>query len=77
MAIARRIMAEAARYGIAKRDLVMDALTMTVSTGERNALVTLETLRRCREERDAEFPHVSRLLASAQEPVQTDGKPEI
>ena len=43
-------MAEAARYGIAKRDLVMDALTMTVSTGERNALVTLETLRRCREE---------------------------
>lgn len=50
VAIARRIMAEAARYGIAKRDLVMDALTMTVSTGERNALVTLETLRRCREE---------------------------
>ena len=49
VAIARRIMAEAARYGIAKRDLVMDALTMTVSTGERNALVTLETLRRCRE----------------------------
>ena len=28
MSIARRIMAEAARYGIAKRDLVMDALTM-------------------------------------------------
>ena len=50
VAIARRIMAEAAHYGIAKRDLVMDALTMTVSTGERNALVTLETLRRCREE---------------------------
>lgn len=50
VAIARRIMAEAARYGIAKRDLVMDALTMTVSTGECNALVTLETLRRCREE---------------------------
>lgn len=50
VAIARRIMAEAARYGIAKRDLVMDALTMTVSTGERNALVTLETLRRCRVE---------------------------
>lgn len=50
VAIARRIMAEAARYGIAKRDLVMDALTMTVSTGERNALVTLETLWRCREE---------------------------
>ena len=50
VAIARRIMAEAARYGIAKRDLVMDGLTMTVSTGERNALVTLETLRRCREE---------------------------
>ena len=50
VAIARRIMAEAARYGIATRDLVMDALTMTVSTGERNALVTLETLRRCREE---------------------------
>lgn len=50
VAIARRIMAEAARYGIAKRDLVMDALTMTVSTGERNALVTLETLRRCQEE---------------------------
>lgn len=50
VAIARRIIAEAARYGIEKRDLVMDALTMTVSTGERNALVTLETLRRCREE---------------------------
>ncbi len=50
VAIARRIIAEAGRYGISKRDLVMDALTMTVSTGERNALVTLETLRRCREE---------------------------
>ena len=50
VAIARRIIAEAARYGIEKRDLVMDALTMTVSTGERNALTALETLRRCREE---------------------------
>ena len=50
IAIGRRIIAEAARYGIERRDLVMDALTLTISTGDQNARVTLETLRRCREE---------------------------
>ena len=54
-------------------------LVEPLSGEEREELARLLEIlvRRCREERDAEFPHVSRLLASAQEPVQTDGKPGI
>lgn len=48
--IARRIVETAASYGIGRENLVIDALTMTVSTGAENARVTLEALRRIKEE---------------------------
>lgn len=44
--IARRIIAEAEKHGIAKSDLIFDALTLTVATNENAARVTLETVRR-------------------------------
>lgn len=50
IAIAEKIIAEAAKYGIEKKDLVMDALAMTISSEPRGAIVTLETLRRLRYE---------------------------
>lgn len=42
--IAKRIIAEAARYGIHKKDLLMDTLCMTISTGQENAKITLDAL---------------------------------
>lgn len=48
--IAKKIIAEAAKYGIEKKDIVIDALTLTISSEPKSALVTLETLRRAREE---------------------------
>lgn len=48
--IAEKIMKTAAIYGIPKKNLVMDALVLTISTGQDNANVTLETLRRIRHE---------------------------
>ena len=48
--IARRIIGEAARYGIRKKDIVIDALAMTISSEPDGAKVTLETLRRLRDE---------------------------
>ena len=48
--IARKIMETAATYGIDRRDLIFDTLTMTVSTDPSAARVTLEALRRIREE---------------------------
>ena len=48
--IARKIIDEAAKYGIEKKDIVIDALAMTISSEPQGALVTLETLRRTREE---------------------------
>ena len=48
--IARKIMETAAAYGIDRRDLIFDTLTMTVSTDRSAALVTLDALRRIREE---------------------------
>lgn len=48
--IAKKIVTEAAKYGIAKHDILIDALTMTISTGAQAALVTLETVRRVTEE---------------------------
>lgn len=42
--IAKRIIAEAERYGIHKKDLVMDTLCMTISTGQENAKITLDAL---------------------------------
>lgn len=43
--IARRIVAEAAKYGIGKKDIVVDALTMTISSDEQAARTTLEAVR--------------------------------
>ncbi|NLI22124.1 MAG: dihydropteroate synthase [Clostridiales bacterium] len=50
IAVARRMIAEAERYGIPRRDLLFDALTMTVATDPTAARVTLDTLRRLRDE---------------------------
>lgn len=48
--IAGRIISEAAKYGIKKKDIVIDALAMTISSEPDGAKVTLETLRRLRDE---------------------------
>lgn len=48
--IAEKILKEAQKYGIPKKDLIIDALAMTISAGQKSAFVTLETLRRVREE---------------------------
>ena len=50
IAIAKRIIEEAEKYGIGKEDIVIDGLAMTVSSDPRSAMVTLETIRRIREE---------------------------
>ncbi len=50
IAIARRLIDAAARYGVAKKDLLFDALTMTVATDPNAARVTLETVRRLHDE---------------------------
>lgn len=42
--IAQKIIAEAAKYGISKKDLLIDTLTMTISTGQENAGITLDAL---------------------------------
>ncbi len=46
--VAKRIINEAARYGIQKKDLLMDTLTMTISTGQENAQITLDALNHVR-----------------------------
>ncbi len=48
--IAEKIICEAAKYGIKKKDIVIDALAMTISSEPDGAKVTLETLRRLRDE---------------------------
>ncbi|MDO4582093.1 MAG: homocysteine S-methyltransferase family protein [Bacillota bacterium] len=50
IAIAERIIATAASYGVAKKDIIIDALTMTVSANNQAGAVTLETLRRLKQE---------------------------
>ncbi|MBR1820914.1 MAG: homocysteine S-methyltransferase family protein [Clostridia bacterium] len=50
VAIARRIVGEAARHGIAREDIVVDGLAMTISADATSARTTLETLRRVRDE---------------------------
>lgn len=50
VAIARKILAEGAKYGFAKEDFVFDALTLAVSADPHAALVTLETVKRLTEE---------------------------
>lgn len=48
--IARRIYETAESYGIPRKDIVIDALALTVSSDSHSALVALETLRRIRDE---------------------------
>jgi len=48
LAIAERIAERAAQFGLGPRDLLFDALTLTVSAAPASAAVTLETLARLR-----------------------------
>jgi len=48
--VAGKIIEEAKKYGIDKKDIVIDALAMTISSEPEGAKVTLETLRRLRDE---------------------------
>ena len=50
LAIARRILAEGAKYGFERTDFVFDALTLAVSADPTAAQVTLETVRRLKDE---------------------------
>lgn len=45
IAIAERIIARAAEYGIARRNIIVDPLALTISTGGDNAKVDLQVLR--------------------------------
>lgn len=47
--IAEKMIQEARKYGIEKKDLLIDTLTMTISTGQENAKITLEALRHVRQ----------------------------
>lgn len=47
--IAGKIITEAAKYGIPKKDIVIDVLTMTISSEPEGARITLESLRKVRE----------------------------
>lgn len=46
--VAEKIIAEAAKYGIGKKDLLIDTLTMAISTGQQNAKTTLDALHHVR-----------------------------
>ena len=48
--IARRILCEAEKYGVDKKDIIFDTLAMTVSADERAGLATLEALHRIKNE---------------------------
>lgn len=43
--IAKRIVTEAEKYGIAKKNIIVDPLALTVSSNPSNALITLESIR--------------------------------
>lgn len=48
--VAKKIYARAAEYGIPPEDVIIDGLAMTISTDDNSANVTLEVLRRVRDE---------------------------
>lgn len=50
MAIAEKIYREAGKYGIRRKDILIDALCMTISSERFGALTTLETVKRVRQE---------------------------
>lgn len=49
LAVAEKIVETAARYGIGKKEIVVDPLAMTISAGQENAAITLDALKRIRE----------------------------
>lgn len=49
VAVAEKIIEEAKKYGISKKDIVIDVLAMTISSDPEGAKVTLEALRKVRE----------------------------
>ena len=50
VAIARKIIETAASYGIEKKDIAIDTLTLTISTGRQQGRLTLEALEMVRKE---------------------------
>lgn len=44
--IAEKIYAEAEKYGIGKKDIIIDPLVLTVSTGSENAKITLDAVKK-------------------------------
>lgn len=48
--VAKKIVEEAKKYGIDKKDIVLDALAMTISSNTSSAKVTLDTIRKISEE---------------------------
>ena len=48
--IAKKIYEAADRYGVPREDIIVDGLAMTISSDNTSALVTLETIRRVKEE---------------------------
>ena len=52
LAVARKIVNRAQDYGIPACDVILDPLCLAVATEPRSALVTLETMRRIRDELD-------------------------
>ena len=52
IAIAKRIYEAADKYGIPRKDIVIDGLAMTVSSDPNSAIATLDTVRRVRDEFD-------------------------
>lgn len=49
VAIAGKIISEAEKYGIERKDIVIDVLTMTISSEKDGAKITLEALRKVKE----------------------------
>ena len=49
LAIAEKIMLEAAKYGIGKKNIIVDPLALTVSSNPQSAQITLESIRLIRE----------------------------
>ncbi len=49
IAIAEKIILEAQKYGIKKKDIIVDPLAMTISTDKESALVTLECIEKLSE----------------------------
>ncbi|HCA55775.1 MAG TPA: homocysteine methyltransferase, partial [Ruminococcaceae bacterium] len=45
VSVAEKIIERAAQYGIAKKDIIVDPLALTISSNPESAVVTLETVR--------------------------------